>query len=346
MEPKVTIIILNWNGWHDTIECLESLYQIEYTNYDVIVVDNKSEDDSLNKIQTYCEGKLKVNSKFFDHEPNNKPIEIYEYFQEELEHLKPNPKNSHLISNKKLTIIKNDENYGFAKGNNIGMRYALKNLDPDYILLLNNDTVVDKNFLDEMIKNSEIPEIGFIGPKIYYYNYNGRNDFINFAGGRLNLLNGSAKHIGIGEIDNGQYDQTKKVDYVEGSCILIKKEVLYEVGLLDAGYFAYWEEIDLCMRGLKQNYFSLYVPNSKIWHKISSSSDEVTKIYYLTRNSLWFTKKYAKNTQYVLFIVYFLLFEFWFKCLFYALYHKDKSFISFIKGVKDGIKSGSLQNNL
>ncbi|GFP33386.1 rhamnosyltransferase [Candidatus Hakubella thermalkaliphila] len=79
MNPKVSIIILNWNGWKDTIECLESLYQITYTNYDVIVVDNGSEDDSIEKIKGYCEGKIEVESKFFEYSGENKPIEIVEY---------------------------------------------------------------------------------------------------------------------------------------------------------------------------------------------------------------------------------------------------------------------------
>ncbi|MCE5214153.1 MAG: glycosyltransferase, partial [Methanobacterium sp.] len=102
--PKVTIVIVNWNGWEDTIECLKSLYHVNYTNFNIIIVDNHSQDDSVKKIKDY-------------------------------------------IENKKLILIVNDENYGFAEGNNIGIRYAQKNFNPDYILLLNNDTIVDKEFL-------------------------------------------------------------------------------------------------------------------------------------------------------------------------------------------------------
>ena len=83
--PKVSIIILNWNGWKDTVECLESLYQITYPNYDVIVVDNGSEDESIEKIKRYCKGEIKVESKFFDYLPTNKPIKIIEYTREEAE---------------------------------------------------------------------------------------------------------------------------------------------------------------------------------------------------------------------------------------------------------------------
>ena len=144
MNPKVSIIILNWNGWRDTIECLESLYQITYPNYDVIIVDNGSEDGSIQKIKEYAESKIKVESKFFEYSSENKPIKIIEYTREEAEAGGGKEKEiTDLPSNKKMIIIKNEKNYGFAEGNNIAMRYALKALNPDYILLLNNDTVVD-----------------------------------------------------------------------------------------------------------------------------------------------------------------------------------------------------------
>ncbi|WP_370520470.1 glycosyltransferase family 2 protein [Thermococcus sp. LS2] len=83
MFPRVSIIILNWNGWRDTIECLESLYRITYLNYDVIVIDNGSRDNSIQKIREYCEGKIKVNSEFFKYSPYNKPIRVFEISEDE-----------------------------------------------------------------------------------------------------------------------------------------------------------------------------------------------------------------------------------------------------------------------
>ena len=85
MNPKVSIIILNWNGWRDTIECLESVYQITYPSYDVIVVDNGSEDESIEKITEYCKGKIEVESKFFEYSSENKPIKIIECTREDAE---------------------------------------------------------------------------------------------------------------------------------------------------------------------------------------------------------------------------------------------------------------------
>jgi len=116
-DAKVSIIILNWNGWKDTIECLESLYRIIYPNYDVIVVDNGSEDNSIEKIKEYCEGKIKVESKFFEYSSENKPIRIIEYSREEAEAGGGREQEiADLPSNKKLILIKNEKNYGFAGG--------------------------------------------------------------------------------------------------------------------------------------------------------------------------------------------------------------------------------------
>jgi len=163
--PKVSIIILNWNGWEDTIECLESLYQITYPNYDVIVVDNGSEDESIEKIKEYAEGNIEVESKFFEYSDRDKPIKIIEYKREEAEAGGGKEEDiADLPSNKRMIITKNEKNYGFAEGNNIGMRYALKALNPEYVLLLNNDTVVDKEFLGELVKVWESDEkIGIVG---------------------------------------------------------------------------------------------------------------------------------------------------------------------------------------
>jgi len=320
--PKVSIIILNWNGWKDTIECLESLYQITYPNYDVIVVDNGSKDDSIEKIKEYAEGNI---------EAKREEAEAGGGKEEEI---------ADLPSNRKLIIIKNEKNYGFAEGNNIGMRYALKALNPDYVLLLNNDTVVDKEFLGELVKVGESDEkIGIVGPKIYYYDFNGRRDVINFAGGKFSMWKGQPYHIGINEVDKGQYDKIKEVDYVEGSCLLTRREVLDKIGLFDPSYFAYWEENDLCMRGFKAGYKSVYVPKSKIWHKVSSSANSGMKIYYLTRNRFLFMKKHAGKVQFLSFLLYFFGFQFWFTSGIFVIYHRDvEGFISFLRGVIDGLK--------
>ncbi len=338
--PKVVIIILNWNGWKDTVECLESLFRVAYPNYDVVVVDNGSSDESVNKIKAYCRGELQVNSKFFRFDSSNKPIRVFECKREhtEKEANFVEEKDSELASRRKLRLVLNEKNFGFAEGNNIGIRFALGSLNPDYVLLLNNDTVVDESFLSELVSVAESDEgIGFAGPTLYYYDFDGRTDVINFAGGRLNMLTGRSSHMGANEVDEGQYDEPREVNFVEGSCLLTRKSTLDRIGLLDSSYFAYWEENDLCMRGLKAGYKCVHVPTAKIWHKVSSAVTSTTKAYYLTRNKFWFMRRYATKSQFLSFLSYFFGYEAWYRGGAYLLFHRDKgAFGSFLRGIIDG----------
>jgi len=333
---SVSIIVLNWNGWEDTVECLESLYQIDYSNYDVILVDNGSEDDSIEKIKKYCEGEITVNSSFFEYNSNNKPIQTFRVTREELDsfEFKGVPEEFlNLSSKKKLIIIENEENFGFAEGNNVGIRFILNNLESDYILLLNNDTVVRKGFLNELVRVIESnTRIGLVGPKTYYYDYNGRKDVINFAGGRFNIWKGQAYHIGFNEIDEGQHNDIKEVGYVEGSCLLAKKDLFKEVGLLDSRFFGFWEENDLCVRANKAGYACVYVPNAEIWHKVSAGFSSGLKVYYLARNRFWLMKKNSNKLQFIVFLVYFFGFHFWVNIILYS-----NDFTHLIKGIKDGL---------
>jgi len=343
MNPRISIIILNWNGWRDTVECLESLYRISYPFYDVVVLDNGSQDQSLANIRRYLAGNLPVSSNFFEYTAENKPINVLEYTNSEAENAGGREiEIAGLPSNRKLVLIGNNKNYGFAEGNNIGIRYALEFLEPNYILLLNNDTVVDKNFLSELVdaaRNDK--QVGFAGPKVYFYDFGGRHDVINVAGSRLDMHRGRLIRIGAGEVDNGQYEDLAEMDYVEGSCMLAQSEMLRKIGLLKSNYFAYWEETDLCCRGAKFGSKSLYVPKSKIWHKIGSSSDSSFRLYHMTRNKLWFMKQNAKGKDLAIFLLYFFGYTVWLTCGFY-LRRKDKeSLKSFINGVIDGvIRSG------
>ncbi len=192
LTKKVFIIILNWNGAKDTIDCLKSLENLDYPDFEILVVDNGSTDDSVLKIKSQIS----------------------------------NLKN-------KVVLIENKENLGFPAGNNIGIEYALE-CGADYALLLNNDTVADKNFLKEMVGVAENNEkIGILGPKIYFYDDPKR---IWFAGGSFDWFRGSA-HIGFGEIDFQKYQSEKEVGFITGCAMLVKKEVFGKIGLLDERFF-------------------------------------------------------------------------------------------------------------
>ena len=195
MNPSVAIIILNWNGWADTVECLESVYQINYPNYHVVVVDNHSSDDSIEKINDYALGKLEIKSNFFKYDPTNKPIETIQYNRVNWE-IKENSN-----TNKQLILIKNEINYGFAEGNNIGIKFALNNYNTDYILLLNNDSVVDEDFLRTLVQEGEKNnKIGLLGPKMYYYD---NPNVIWCIGGKIDWKLARGLHVGINEKDKG-----------------------------------------------------------------------------------------------------------------------------------------------
>ena len=292
--PTVSIIVLNWNGKHDTVECLESLSHISYPNYEVIVVDNGSTDGSVEQFKArYPE----------------------------------------------ITVIENQDNIGFAEGNNVGIRAALQE-DTEYVLLLNNDTIVDPWFLDELTNVAELdPLVGFAGPKIYYYNTDGRGrkGRINSAGAKLSMWTGRVWHVGENEIDRGQYDKVRLVDYVIGACLLVKTRVVTEIGLLDSRFFTYWEDVDWCYRGCNAGYASVYVPQAKIWHKYGASSGATPNSYYVTRNRFWFMRKNALKRQYFTFLLRFFLYEFGLQCRDFLRQRDFDSMKTSFKAVFDGL---------
>lgn len=387
-NPKVSIIIMNFNRWQDTLECLESVYQIEYPNYDVIVVDNASEDESLGKIREYSQGLTKVDSKLVKYKRKEKPLKLFEFHENnETNLLNPNHhSNPHeskidnilkiegcvtytldetnskdntnsnisktsedylseimaLPSNEKLIVLENRVNYGYTKGNNLAIDFALKNIDPDYILLLNEDTVVASDFLDNLVDVAEQNnEVGCVGPKVYYYDYKGRKDVISFAGEKINLYTSLGNRFCKNKVDKNICDKIIETDKIEGCSILFKKEALLKVGLFDHIYWAYWEETDLCFRIRNQGYKVLYAPKARIWHKIGLTWDNYYSYYiiyhYLVRNRLIFIWRYASLLQK---IVFFILFPFYLTIhmvIMIITKDKDTSKNGF-RAVKDGFR--------
>lgn len=279
-SPNVSIIILNWNGWKDTIECLESLYQINYPNYDVIVVDNDSKDYSVQKIKEYCKGKIKVESKFLNYNTDNKPIHIMEYTRHELKMNCINKKEkyfSKLPSNRKLRLILNDRNYGFAEGNNIAMKYVLDHLRSDYILILNNDTVVDGNFLTELVNTAETDEkVGAVGAKVLDYHDPSK---IDSFGGWIDIFG----YGGSYNINN----YPEKLAYIPGVCLLLRSDMVAKYNLFfDKNLFIYHEDLDLGWRIRANGYRLKLAPNAIIYHKGSQSVKRfnINSYYYTERN--------------------------------------------------------------
>lgn len=205
-----------------------------------------------------------------------------------------------------VIVLQNKENLGFSEGNNIGIRYALSN-GADYVLLLNNDTIVDKNLLKELLIASENGKnIGIVSPKIYFekgfefhkdrYKDNDLGNVLWYAGGVMDWKNVLGHHRGVDEVDHGQYNKEEDLGYATGCCMLIKKEVLEKIGLFDKRYYLYYEDNDLNVRVKKAGYKIIYAPKAILWHKNAGSaggSGSSLQDYYIARNRMLFGIRYA-----------------------------------------------------
>lgn len=255
---KVSIIILNWQSPEETIECLKSLKKLDYPNFEIILVDNGSQDDSVKIIEKF----LKNYSK-------------------------------------KILFLKNKENLGYAAGNNAAIKMVLKKKS-DYILLLNNDTIVTSNFLKELVKFAERnPKVGIISPKIYNLEKGAHK--VWFAGGKINWLIGKAYHI-----EKDLKEEKPKQSIAPGCAMLIKREVFKDIGLLPEEYFFYLEDTDFCLKAKEKGWEVVYYPKVHIFHKAEQKHSLFT-LYYYQRNRILLTKKFAPFYFLVLCYLYWLL---------------------------------------
>jgi len=251
-DIKVFIVLLNYNGYKDTLSCIDSIVELEETfNNNIVVVDNNSTD-------------------------NSKEI---------------------LEKDSRFHFIEANENGGFARGNNIGIKYALDN-GAHFILLLNNDTVIEKNAITNMVKKmQEDSALGIVGSRIMYYD---NKDIINYCGGKYNWLKATTIHENYKEkyIDEGT--DYKDTEFVTGCSMLIKTEVFKKVGMLPEEYFMYYEDADYCMQVKEKGYKLGVCTNSVIYHKVSISSggeNSPFSIKWGNRNRLIFINKYKKYTK-------------------------------------------------
>jgi GT2 family glycosyltransferase len=281
--PKVSFVILNWNGLEDTIECLESLQKITYENYEVVVVDNCSEGDDVEALQKRFGSAIRV--------------------------------------------VVNDSNYGSAEGYNSGIRYILANSQPkpDYIVIMNNDLVVDKNCLSELVNVAESDDkIGIVGPKIYYYDHKGRKDIIWSAGGKIRLWQPHVQcHIGENVPDQPKYGNLTTVDWITAALLMMRTDLTKELGLFHPGYFMGLEDTEYCLKAREQGFKIVYVPSAKAWHKVGVSIEK-TNISYADPTSYYYFVK--RNFSRLIYIYQLLLFPliiiYW--GLLYLIRQRDK----------------------
>lgn len=217
------------------------------------------------------------------------------------------PKNRFSLKDKtqkNIHLIRNEQNMGYSEGNNIGIRQALAE-NADYIMVLNNDTRLDKSCLVHLLSCLTKEGTGIAVPKIYFekgfefhkgrYKKDEVGKVIWYSGGIMDWGNLIGSHRGVDEVDKGQYDKSESTEIATGCCILVKREVFKEVGLYDKNYFLYYEDADFSMRVKQAGYTIIYCPKAVVWHKNAeaSGSGSLLQDYFITRNRLLFGTKYA-----------------------------------------------------
>lgn len=216
--PKVSIVVTNYNGGQILIDCIESLKKLNYPNFEVVLVDDRSSDGSLEKA---------IKNK----------------------------------GNLKLKTIYNKINLGFAGANNKGYELSTG----DYVLLLNNDTKVDKNLLKILVARMERdPKIGAAQVKIKMMDV---PNHLDNAGSFLTST-GFLVHWGFGEKDSKIFDKETIIFSAKGACLITRREIIKKIGLFDADFVSYIEETDFCWRVWLAGYKIYYLPQTYIWHKV------------------------------------------------------------------------------
>jgi GT2 family glycosyltransferase len=189
-----------------------------------------------------------------------------------------------------VTILVNQENLGYVGGNNVGIEYAVQ-WGADYVLILNDDTVVAPDMISNLVSTAEIEQnAGILGPKVYTL----EQPNVLLSTGAY-LKSGSEIYTpALGTVDHGQWDQQPDPGYLSGCAVLVKRKVMDEVGMLDPKFFAYQEDIDWCYRIREAGYRCVLVPGAKCWHPDTRTGRENSPLvtYYMSRNHLLFVIKH------------------------------------------------------
>jgi len=262
---NVYIIVLNWNRKKETLDCLKSLEKLNAKSINLTVM-------------------------VVDNASKDGSVNAFKNY---------NP------SNFNFKIMENKHNEGFARGNNLAIKEALKS-KAGYIMILNNDTIVDKNLVIEMLEPFKDKKVGSTSPMIYFakgfefhkdkYKKQDLGKVIWSAGGDIDWDNVFGRNIGVDEVDKGQYKKKREINFATGACVMYRAEALKKIGLFEEKYFMYFEDVELSVRLKRKNYRSKYAPKAKVWHKVAQSSGIGSGLndYYITRNRLLFGMKYAR----------------------------------------------------
>jgi len=272
-KPHVSIIILNWNGWRDTIECLESIYKSVYENFHILLIDNNSNDNSTKKILGWASGsyeiKLYTDFKQLVYPLVKKPLPVLELNDVDESSIKENIKIrfKNNLPLKSIILFNSIKNMGFAAGNNLAIKIDNILFNSPYVYILNNDTIIEPNSITNLISFMEKNQIyGAVSSAIYFYS---NPEKIHNVGGKLSIL-GYRKYY-----NDEKQIKNKEVTFATGCALLIRKNVFRDSHIFSEKFFFGEEDFELALRMRKQNIPLTCLGNSKIYHKISHSSNNL-----------------------------------------------------------------------
>jgi GT2 family glycosyltransferase len=292
VHPHVAVLVLNWNQWGLTLECLESVFRLDYPSFTVVLCDNASTDDSVDRIREWASGRSLVvpnvpinpELRYHSEPPVAKPIDLLELDRSTAERGAGR-------RDARLVLIQNGENLGFAGGNNVGMRYIAARGDMPITWILNNDTVVAADSLRRMVGPLSSPQVTGVGATMMEYNAPAVVQAI--AGGAFSWW-----HILPGLVGEKQVrgrPSAPRVDFISGACILARTTDLKTAGMFDEAFYIYGEDVDLSLKLERQLRGELvHVAGARIWHRGGGEKGygNPKHDYYTLRNSLLLTRRY------------------------------------------------------
>lgn len=307
--PNVVIVILNWNGWKDTLKCLEDVNQLNYPNYRTVIVDNGSEDDSWQKL-TAIEG---VRSLTWPANHSTRLGDEREIEPENSGNCKPHDNSSNQSKNVQESVpaqgtvlIGTNANLGFAGGCNVGIDYALSH-NADYVFLLNNDAQIAPHAMSHLIDVAKRADAAIVGAKVL--DEYGRSILFSINNWPEHLFGGT--NLATPEREEAYWPSPGGVD---GAAILLRRDLL-ERRLeecrfaLDPQFFMYAEETDLCLYGYSKGYRCVVARDAVVCHGLSKSSGGAgnpRSYYYLTRNRIYLANRWLSLPWKILFHLYYI----------------------------------------
>jgi GT2 family glycosyltransferase len=295
---KTYVVILNYNGWEDTVECLDSVLLSQHIPYRIVVVDNNSANLSVENILDWAKKSVET-VLVVGPDPDNNELYVRSNVAGHgrisgLDQASATGNERHFAH--PLVIIQTRKNGGFAYGNNIGINFALQQADCEYIWLLNNDTVILPNTLYELVsyftRTRQKEKLGILGCIQRFYS---DPTTVQAVAGAFDKWKARIWNVGAGSRFLGSNTEIPRCDYVYGASMMLSRECITEVGVLNEEYFMYFEEIDYAVRAKKKGYSWSVCRDASILHKYRASASregEEFKEYYLRRNIIKFYKLY------------------------------------------------------